>query len=90
MPASTPARSSRGRKRAPRQGTPRAPMTGISAGNPFEAYSRLHTGHDETYGGFVDLRRNLPPAYEMKVPHRVTVWPESTPASSARAASFGR
>ena len=75
--------------------TPRAPMTDISDGNPFSArgQSVLFTAFDEIGSGtgYTDHRGRRPgPAHEIRVPRRTAVWPDSTPASSARAAMAGR
>ncbi len=65
--------NTQGEARPRRRGAARD-LTGISAGNPFARYSELAGPYDATPAGYTDLRRNLPPAHEMKVPHRVSVW----------------
>lgn len=72
-----------------RHGAPRD-LSGVSTGNPFARYSALGGPCDATPAGYTDLRRNLPPAHEMKIPHRVSVWPDGTPSASALAACHGR
>jgi hypothetical protein len=66
-------------------------MAALSAGNPFEdrGTSVLFTAFDDSPAGFTDMRRTVKPDF-IAVPHRVTVWPEGTPAHAARAASYGR
>lgn len=72
-----------------RRGAPRD-MADVSTGNPFARCSALAGPYDATPAGYTDLRRNLPPAHEMRVPHRVSVWPDGTPSASALAATRDR
>jgi hypothetical protein len=73
--------------RTVRRGAPRD-MAGLSAGNPFADSTQRGTGYDDTPAGYTDYRSHVPPTYEITIPHRVSAWPDSTPSSSARAATF--